>query len=644
MICRGVLPALSKSPVRGSDASPAHLRARHTAPSRVFSRGLSLLCTLLVCKLVVLVLRAGDGASVRGGLLTLPVLWAEDVVCAALFVGLDVLLGRLLRGRQAVISWLLYGALCLYLVCNVPVMRMFGTPLTFPILQAADVALADSLLRYVNRSNLLGCLLVFLSALCTPLLLRSLPRPHPLVRTLLVGFGVAWVAIGVSARHLVPLRGLDRNALFLLVDTTLRQRDARGEPLSVELPPLPAQPQPDGSPAPRDLTGLVGAAQGRDVLWIVLESTAARYLRPYGSTDDPMPNLTALAARSIQFDSVYAAYPESIKGLFATLCSQSPAANTTAARYTHRKIPCPSIGSRFQQAGYRTALFHSGWFLYLGMDGIVASRGFSVSEDAGAIGGEYRTSFGVDEASTVRRVLRYFDSLSPQEHGFVMYLPITGHHPYHSPGPRQRPTPFVEQSEQSAYQNDLHLGDVALGQLFDGLQQRGRLARLLVVVSADHGEAFLQHEGNFGHTLHLYDENVRVPLWIHLPGVTDSESAAQTPLHNPPASLLDVAPTLLDLVGLPIPREYQGQSLLRPRSPEAIPRFLIDHAVEQHGLRHGRWKFINEPDTDRAQLFDLHHDPEEQHDLSRLYPQQVTAYRAHLRAFFSRQRLLLTAR
>ena len=638
-------PALPPATVPASAPRPS--RAPHP-PWTGLPRGLALLITLMGCKLVVLLLRASDGSSISSGPLTWLALWAEDLLCAGLFVLLDLLLQGLLRGRQRVVSYLLYAALCLYLACNVPVMRMFGTPLTFPILQAADTALTDSLAIYVTRSNVLGCLSVLLLAIASPLLLRSIrgiATPRPLILWLLVGLWLTWVLCGLGVRAQVPLRGLSRSPLLLLIHTTLQQRSAHGVAASIELPPLPPLAQPSAPAGESGLGGLIGAAQGRDVLWIVLESTAARSLRPYGAPADPMPNLTALAARSVQFESVYAAYPESIKGLFATLCSMNPAAHTTAARYTHRKLPCPSIGSRFQQAGYRTAMFHSGWFLYLGMDGIVAERGFSVAEDAGAIGGAYTTSFGVDEASTVQRVLRYFDSLSPTDRAFVMYLPIAGHHPYHSPGPAQRPKPFAENTELGAYQNDLHLGDAAIGTLLDGLRQRGRLSRLLVVVSADHGEAFLQHEGNFGHTLHLYEENVRVPLWLHLPGWTDQpEKAQRRPQPSAPASLLDVAPTLLDLTGLPIPSAYQGQSLLRPRSPDAVPRFLIDHAVEQVGLRHGPWKFIDEPDTDRAQLFDLVHDPDEQHDLSRQHPQQVATYRAHLRAFFSRQRLLITAR
>src|SRR5204862_8253498 len=126
--------------------------------------------------------------------------------------------------------------------------------------------------------------------------------------------------------------------------------------------------------------------------------------------------------------------------------------------------------------------------------------------DAGSVGGRYRTSFGVDEAATVARLLAFIDGLPPGTPFFAMYLPIAGHHPYEAPGPRERPRPFGEGSDLSRYQNDLILGDRALGELLDGLARRGRGDATLIAVAGDHGEAFYQHEGNFAHTLYLYEE------------------------------------------------------------------------------------------------------------------------------------------
>lgn len=614
-------------------------------------RSVALAGVFFFAKAVIVLLRASDGS--RGGLLTspllVPALLVEDLEAALLWAGLDALLGRLGRGRGEALRWAAYAAVAVYAASNVPVTRMFATPLTLPILLATDVALLDSLRVYVTAGNVLGVAAVLLMALLLPRWPRWLGRVggrwllRPGRGLLLLSGGLVLWLLGWAGQSRLPLRGLHRNVLFALVRSTLRQRGERAG-AAVEVPPLPPLTDAAGPPPePARLTGLAGAAAGRDVLWVVMESTAARYLKPFGAAEDPTPNLTALAAGSVAFDAIYAAYPESIKGLFALLCSQNPAAHTPVARYTQAKQPCPALAQRFAAAGYRTAMFHSGWFVYLGMDGVVRDRGFAVTRDADAIGGTYATSFGVDEAATVQQVLAFFDALRPDERAFVMYLPITGHHPYRSPGPPSRPRPFGEQTELASYRNDLYLGDQALGTLIAGLEARGRLARMALVFSGDHGEAFRQHEGNFGHTLYLYEENLRVPLLLLVPGVTDRPGALPRRVAEP-GSVIDIAPTLLHLTGLAVPGEYQGRSLLRPPSADEVPRFLTDHAVYQVGLRQGPWKFIDEPESGRAQLFDLQRDPDERQDLAASQPQRVARYREHLRAWAARQRLLLTAR
>src|SRR5262249_37244683 len=151
--------------------------------------------------------------------------------------------------------------------------------------------------------------------------------------------------------------------------------------VSLTLEPLTAEG------AAIDLVRYRRALAGRNVVWVVLESTAARYLKLYGADRDPTPRLTALAKSGVVFDNIYAVYPESIKGLFSMLCSPAPAAYTSADRYTARDVPCASVSEQFAAAGYRTALFHSGRFVYLGMRGIVEQRGFQTLADAGDVGG-----------------------------------------------------------------------------------------------------------------------------------------------------------------------------------------------------------------------------------------------------------------
>src|SRR6185369_10424148 len=118
-------------------------------------------------------------------------------------------------------------------------------------------------------------------------------------------------------------------------------------------------------------------------------------LRPYGAAEDPMPNLTRLTSQAVLFENAYAVYPESIKGLFSVLCSRYPALDT--APELCARAGASAVAERLAAEGYRTALFHSGRFHYLGMDEVVQRRGFQILADAGDIGGNHESSFGVDD-------------------------------------------------------------------------------------------------------------------------------------------------------------------------------------------------------------------------------------------------------
>jgi arylsulfatase A-like enzyme len=334
--------------------------------------------------------------------------------------------------------------------------------------------------------------------------------------------------------------------------------------------------------------------------------------------------LTALAAQSIVFEHAYAAYPESIKGLFAVLCSRMPAFDLNAE--AHARAACTPLARGFKSAGYRSALFHSGRFRYLGMDAVLHNQAFDTLEDAGAIGGRVESSFGVDEPSTVARMLEWIDRAGEQPF-FITYLPAAGHHPYATAAPG----PFVGDGDLVAYKNALHEGDGALAVLFAGLRNRGLLERTTIVVYGDHGEAFGQHDGNFGHSLHIYDENIRVPLLVAMPGVTTTQTRVRDV-----ASVIDVAPTLLDLAGLAIPSGYEGQSLLAGRPRMAL--FFTDYSMGLLGLQDGCWKALLEIESAHEQLFDTCADPDERVNLAAANPERIAAYRHRLRAASSATR------
>ncbi|MBI4600663.1 MAG: sulfatase, partial [Planctomycetes bacterium] len=458
------------------------------------------------------------------------------------------------------VAWTAYALACAYVALNVPVTRILSTPLTASMLRAARGTLADSILHHVTLASLGPMAAVAAVAAAVPFALRR-KRRKAAAGALLVAAPLA--LLGPPAARRVETAGLERNVFAVLAATAtggLPAAPPAGGPAggpAGDLRRSPFQDQEGRGGDPEDLTRLRGCARGRNVVLMLLESTGAEHLAPYGAKEDPMPTLTRLAREAVLFENAYAVYPESIKGLFSVLLSTSPAFRTDPE--THARLEATSVAEALGAAGYRTGLFHSGRFAYLGMDAIVKAAGFQTCEDAGAIGGKIDSSFGVDEPSAVRRILSWIDAgidAGPREQPFfATYLPVAGHHPYEAP----EGGPYPERDLQGRYLNALRYGDAALAQLLDGLRSRGLLERTLLVLAGDHGEAFGRHEGNFGHTFHVYEENVRVPYVIHVPGVTTEAVRVRRP-----ASLLDTAPAILDLLGLEPPPEWQGRSLLEP--------------------------------------------------------------------------------
>jgi arylsulfatase A-like enzyme len=507
-------------------------------------------------------------------------------------------------------STAVYWALVLYVAVNVPVTRAVSTPLTWAMLRAARGPLADSVLLYVTVVNCVIVLVLLIAAAVLPRLTTRLPSRAILCAMLLA---LVLAAIGPKASANIDTRGLDRNPIVALVNTALPTLAAKPVKAAVRVSPF-------GEGPAEDLGALRGSACGRNVILVSLESTAAQYLGLYGSPVETMPRLTQLASHAVVFENAYAVYPESIKGLFSTLASIYPEFKSRAESYESK--PCHYLSTVLKDAGYRTALFHSGRFDYLGMESVIRNRGFQTLEDAGDIGGNHNSSFGVDEPATVDRILSWIDTLPKDQRFLITYLPIAGHHPYETP----ERGPFGDIEEIDRYRNALHYGDISLGNLVEGIRGRGLEEQTIWVIYGDHGEGFGQHEGNYGHTFALYEENVHVPFLIAAPGLrTDQRRVRKV------VSLADTAPTVLDLLGLRAPQCYEGESMLDAQSRMAL--FFTDYSLGMVGLRDERWKCIYEVDSGRTRLFDLAQDPGERADISSRERDRTSHYTQILRAW-----------
>lgn len=572
---------------------------------------------VVCCLARVLILTSRPVSLSPGGIVAS--FWQDALAAIALGALLGVL-PRLPWGGKAAAA-LVYGLASTLVALNVGVVRVLGSPISWPMLRAARGTLGDSITHHLTPGALLPPAAVLVVAAGAAVLLRHTPRRSVVVLSLFLGAGLA--AVGAGLARTVDLSGLDRNPLETLPLTLAPRLGAESRVGRWHVSPLGAAPEE--APRSPGLAPLSGKARGRNILLVLLESTGARHLKMHGATQDPTPWLTRQASESLVFEAAYSVYPESIKGLFSVLTSTAPALDTPVE--THGRAQPPALAEVLRTQGYRTALFHSGRFMYLGMETIVQGRGFETLEDAGDIGGEKDSSFGIDEPSAVQRILRWIDGGPRERPFFVVYLPIAGHHPYNSPGGG----PFPGAEERGRYLNALHYGDRSLEVLHAGLVERGLAEQTLLVLCGDHGEAFGEHAGNFGHTFFLYEENLHVPLLVLAPGLTTHQVRVRSV-----ASLLDLGPTILDLVGLDRPPDWQGESLLS--GSERMALFLTDYSAALLGLRDGPWKAVHEVESGKTKLFHLGNDPGEKNDLAQALPARAGAYRAHLLAWASAQR------
>ena len=178
------------------------------------------------------------------------------------------------------------------------------------------------------------------------------------------------------------------------------------------------------------------------------------------------------------------------------------------------------------------------------------------------------------------------------------------------------------------YDAEIATLDAELGKLFDGLQAAGVLDHTVVVVCADHGENLGEHK-RLGHLLSMHRTTLHVPLFVRYPGKFDGGRTVQDVVR-----LEDVAPTLLDICGLPVPKELDGVTLTRDlahrtarglfgEQARAIPEMQIafpgaDLSVFKTSIRSlydGRFHFILDS-TGHAELYDVGADPAESRDLA----------------------------
>lgn len=180
---------------------------------------------------------------------------------------------------------------------------------------------------------------------------------------------------------------------------------------------------------------------------------------------------------------------------------------------------------------------------------------------------------------------------------------------------------------KALYDDALRMIDMTLRDLFDTLKKNGLYDPALIIVTSDHGEEFGEH-GIYGHG-NVYEPALRIPMIIKFP-----KGLFAGTRFTPVVELVDLMPTILDVIGAPVPDGLDGKSLFRILKKEDTPKEMgYSQRFARKTVREQEWKLIrNTPDT--YELYNVSQDPGEKNNLVASEPDRTTRMRAQLEEFF----------
>ncbi len=381
------------------------------------------------------------------------------------------------------------------------------------------------------------------------------------------------------------------------------------------------------------IAGCGGGGTGVNVILISIDTLRADHTSLYDSGRHTTPNIERLGGRGVIFENAYAQAPNTAPSHTTMLSGVYPSAHLV---WSHGMMPNPSLPTLpklFQEAGYRTAA-------WVQLEGMTYNAGFD----------EYhymakRWSYIPERPAEVVQWLR-----DNRDQPFFMFLhTYEPHAPYHPPeqyrakydtgydgqlrndiikidelalmNSGEMPSTQAELDHVMAmYDAEIEFIDQRLSVVFDAIEELGLSDNTVVALVSDHGEEFGER-GQIGrHSYTIFNELMHIPMVFVGPGIPEG-MRIETQVGN-----VDLAPTLLGLAGIEVPRVYQGidlASLWNGESDEVRP--VVVERPDEQAIIAGNWKFFS-----GGQLYDLATDPGETVDVSEANPTQTAFLRDQL--------------
>ncbi len=365
---------------------------------------------------------------------------------------------------------------------------------------------------------------------------------------------------------------------------------------------------------------------GLSVLLITVDTLRADALGAYGRAAAGTPWMDRLASSGVRFDRAHAHNVVTLPSHANILSGRHPfdhgVRDNSGFRFPEGM---DTLATHLRSRGYRTAAFVSAFPL---ASRFGLARGFDVYDDSFA-SAEGRPAFIVQERSglqTVARARRWI--AEPSSGPFFCWV-----HVYEPHFPYEPPEPYASRFLEDRYQGEVAATDALLGPLLEPLL--GTKEAPLVVLTADHGESLGEH-GEATHGIFAYEATLRVPLILHQPRLFAPRSVSE------PAGHVDLLPTILDALAVPLPERLPGRSLLpaatgQRSAPvttyfEALSGQLNRGWAPLFGVVQGDAKYVELP---IPELYDLGRDAQELRDISSGDPARAAELRGLLERFRS---------
>lgn len=368
---------------------------------------------------------------------------------------------------------------------------------------------------------------------------------------------------------------------------------------------------PSGSAAAAD-KGPPGLPKDMNVLVLSIDSVRADRLLSQGYKEDVMPNVNAFEKTAVAYSRFYATSSYTSQSLGGFLGGRYPSEikrnGTFFGVYPPEETFFPEL---LQKGGVRTVSAQA--HFYFNKDKAGFHQGFDVWDLVPDLKKSNTTDENITSPAHTEIILKELgDAANTKGRFFAWYHLMDPHDEYMS---HPEGKDFGKKATQK-YDGEIYFTDMHVGKILKYVESQPWGARTAIIITADHGEAFGEHK-MYRHGFELWEILTHVPLMIRVPGVAPRKI-------DEPRSMVDLAPTILEMFSVPSDPIFHGTSLVSEvLGGEAKPRdVMVDLARtsdndKRRALVRGNYKIYEYGDADGFELFDVMKDPNEEENLAK---------------------------